>query len=129
VQSAIRRDVDFFVFARREYRVEMRGQSNVGPGSIFRRVRDHVAPAIDARYTSQRAKLSQHILGAALLEECGCRDPAHLQVLLVDPLLLPDEPLQRIAERRAIGQIARHFRKWWIRREGDGFDRSCQMPV
>ena len=70
---------------------------------------DDIAASIDAGNTSQRAELGQHPLGAALLKERGSGYAAQLQMLLVDPLLLPDEPLQSVAKRRGISQIACHF--------------------
>ncbi len=109
MQSAIGSDVDLFVFARRKHGIEMRGEGDVGAGTILHRMRDDVAAPIDPRDATERAKLRQHPLRALLFEECGGRHAAQLQVLLVDPLLLPDEPLQRVAQRRGIGQIARDF--------------------
>ena len=111
VQAAIGRDVDLFVLAWREYRIEVRGEGDVGACPIFHRMCDDVAAAIDPRDAAQGSELRQHPFGAALLEESRGRDTAELQVLFVDPLLLPDEPLQRVMKRRGAGQIARHFGK------------------
>ena len=88
-----------------------------------------VAAAIDARHAPQRAKLREHPLGAALFKECRGWNAAQLQMLFVDPLLLPDKPLQGVAQRGRIGQISRHFHQRRSGRKRNGFDRSCQMPV
>ena len=118
MQPAIGGDINLFVLARREHGIQMRGEGDVGAGAIFDRMGDDVAAAIDPRHATERAKLRQHPLGALLFEERGGGDAAKLQVLLVDPLLLPDEPLQGVAEGRGIGQIRGHFGERRIRRIG-----------
>lgn len=78
---------------------------NVGTSAIFDRMSDDVAASVDARRTPERAKLRQHPFGPPLLEECRCGHAAKLQVLFVDPLLLPNEGLQRVAQGWGIGQF------------------------
>ena len=65
---------------------------------------DHVTGPVDAGDAPERAKLSQHPFGAALLEECGSRNAADLQMLFVNPGFFPGEPLQGVAEGR-IGEF------------------------
>ena len=91
--------VNFFVLARCEHGIQMRGEGDVGAVAVLHRVGDDVAGAVDARDAAQRAELCEHPLGAALLEERRGRDAAKLQVLLVDPLLLAHEPGERVAAR------------------------------
>jgi len=50
-------------------------------------------------------------------------------VLLVDPLLLPHEPLQGVAQGPRIGQFRGYFGERRIGGQGNRFDRSCQMLV
>jgi hypothetical protein len=73
-------------------------------------MRYDIAAAIDPRDAPERLKLRQHPLGPALFEERGGGDTAKLEVLLIDPLLLPHKPLQCVAKRRGVGQISGYFR-------------------
>ena len=116
MQAPIGCDKNFFVLARREHGIQMRGKGDVGASAIFDRVGDDVAATVDTRHATERAKLRQHPLGALLFEERGGWDAAELQVLLVDPLFLPDEPGQGVAQGYGIGQIRGHFGKRRIRR-------------
>ena len=71
------------------------------------------------RLPSEGAELRRHPFGALLLEKCGRRNPAQLEMDLVDPLLFPGEPLQTLphpAQLRDIGdghrrghEIGRHL--------------------
>jgi hypothetical protein len=65
---------------------------------------DHVAGPVDAGDAPESAELSQHPFGAALLEECGSRNAADLQMLFVNPGFFPGEPLEGVAEGR-IGEF------------------------
>ena len=76
-----------------------------GPdGSVARS--QHVAGAVYSGMPSERAELRRHPLGALLFQKCGRGNAAELQMDVVHPLLLAREPLERLANAGALGQIA-----------------------
>jgi hypothetical protein len=92
-------------------------------------VGDDVAAAVDTGDAAQGAELGEHPFGAALLKERGRGDAAQLEVLLVDPLLVADEPGEGVAEGRGSGKVGRDFGERSVGWERDGFERSSQMIV
>src|SRR5690242_10837686 len=93
---------DLFIAARGEHRIEMSGKSDIWPFAVLDGMRDYVTGAIDAGDASVFTELREHPFGALLLEECGRRDAADLQMLLIDPLFFTREPLQSIAQFRPV---------------------------
>ena len=71
---------------------------------------------VTASAVNRRIADLEEELGAPLFEKRGGWNAAQLQLLLVDPLLLLDEPLQCVAQGRRIGQIRGYFRERQIGR-------------
>ena len=129
MEAGVGGGVNVFIFARGEDGVEVRRECNVGAGTIFERVGDDVAAAVDAGDAAKGAELGEHPFGAALLEERGGGDAAELEVLLIDPLFLADEPGEGVAEGRGSGEVGRDFGERSVGRDSDGFEGRGQVLV
>ena len=91
---------DLVLIARRDDRIEVRGQRHIGAASGGG---DHIAGAVDVRVPAEGAELVEEPRGALLLHEGGRRDAAELEMDLVDPLFLAGEPLETVAHPRVVG--------------------------
>ena len=129
MQPAVGVDGNFFSIAWRKHRIEMRRERDVWAFAILHRVGDNIAAAIDTRYCAERPELGQHPFGALLFEKGGRGNPAELELLLSDPLLIAGKPLQRLANGGSVGNFGHQARERNVGRRGRGFKRCCQMPV
>ena len=106
VETAVGIDRDLLAGLRGDDRIEVRGEGDQRAFTGGIEERDHVAGAVDLGVAAVALELRGHPLGAAVLEEGRRGDAAQLEVLLVDPLLLAREPLQRLANSTRLRQVA-----------------------
>ena len=102
-EAALAIHADIVFAAGRDDGVEVRGKGHVRtvsePG-------DDIAGAVGRRLPAERTKLLGEPHGALPFEKGRRRNPAKLQVHLVDPLLFAGEPLQAVAHFTGVGDFA-----------------------
>ena len=138
-EPAVARKLDFVRRAGREHRIQVRRNRHGGAVAAAGQRGDHVARTVQARFPAQALEALRHPLGAFLLQEGRRRNPAQLEVLLVDPGALAAEPVERHAQFRCTGKISdrtgyqRHSgflalslpcRRRWLRFSGRGSGRA-----